>query len=596
MSLPDKHHDAPADRVLELSGISKRFGALLANDAISLDLRRGEVLALLGENGAGKSTLMSILFGHYTADRGYIRAFGAPLPSGDPAAALGAGIGMVHQHFTLADNLSVLDNVMLGTEPLWQPFMRRGAGRRRLLELGRKFGLAVEPEARVGALSMGERQRVEILKALYRGARVLILDEPTAVLTPDESAALFRTLATLTARGLSVIFISHKLDEVLAHSDRVAVLRRGRLVAERRTLHCTRESLAALMVGARTVEPPGDTPIDKVRPAATTDGKPMRETAPTEPAGRTPITGDDAADTPDAAAETVGTSTTATAPPTDAVNMAPEPARETPAAPPTPTDAARATTTDAGAAMAATAPRLRLIALAHGTLRKASLDLAPGEIVGIAGVSGNGQDELAQLLFGLARPSAGSILLDGEPLPASPRALTRLGVGRVPADRAREGLIADLSVAENAVSERLADAPFSRLGWIARGAARALAERLVRDFDVRCAGTNAAARSMSGGNMQKLVLGRALAAGPAPRVLVLHQPTWGLDVGAVAAVHARLRAARDAGAAVLLISDDLDELLTLCDRIAVMFRGRLGRARAGVSRSELGLAMAGAET
>src|SRR4051794_27806385 len=216
--------------VLRLAGITKRFGPLVANDAISLELAAGEVLALLGENGAGKSTLVSILFGHYTADEGSIEVFGQPLPPGQPRAALAAGIGMVHQHFTLADNLSVLDNVLMGTEPLWSPFSRRAAARTRLLEVAQRFGLPVQPDARIGALSVGERQRVEILKALYRGARILILDEPTAVLTPKESEALFATLAQMVAQGLSVIFISHKLGEVLRVSHRIAVLRGGKLV------------------------------------------------------------------------------------------------------------------------------------------------------------------------------------------------------------------------------------------------------------------------------------------------------------------------------------------------------------------------------
>ena len=257
---PSRVPDSPREPVaaLRLEGISKRFGKVVANDAISLALAPGEVLALLGENGAGKSTLVSILFGHYLADTGRIEVFGQPLPPGDPKAALAAGIGMVHQHFTLADNLSVLDNVMLGNEPLWQPFSRRAAARAGLVETARRFGLQVDPNARVGALSVGERQRVEILKALVAGhragrgtsgARILILDEPTAVLTPAEAQSLFATLRQLVAQGLSVIFISHKLDEVLAVSDRVAVLRGGRLVATLATATADKAGLAALMVG-----------------------------------------------------------------------------------------------------------------------------------------------------------------------------------------------------------------------------------------------------------------------------------------------------------------------------------------------------------
>ncbi|WP_191062087.1 ATP-binding cassette domain-containing protein, partial [Geminicoccus harenae] len=239
--------------VLELTGITKRFGTLLANDGIDLTLGRGEVLALLGENGAGKTTLMSILFGHYVADAGTVRAFGQVLPPGDPKAAIAAGIGMVHQHFTLASNLSVLDNVTIGTEPLSAWRSRRGAARRRLVELAERFGLPVDPDRRVGELSVGERQRVEILKSLYRDARILILDEPTAVLTPQESERLFSTLRGMARQGLSLIFISHKLHEVVAHADRVAVLRGGRLVAERPAAGASRAELAELMVGRRVV-------------------------------------------------------------------------------------------------------------------------------------------------------------------------------------------------------------------------------------------------------------------------------------------------------------------------------------------------------
>ncbi|MBL8326980.1 MAG: ATP-binding cassette domain-containing protein, partial [Rubrivivax sp.] len=244
-----------SEPVLRLLNITKRFGALVANDGISLDLARGEVLALLGENGAGKSTLVSILFGHYEADEGTIEVFGRPLPPGQPKAALAAGIGMVHQHFTLADNLSVLDNVMLGTEPLWRPWSRRESARRHLLAQARRFGLEVQPEARVADLSVGARQRVEILKALVRGARILILDEPTAVLTPQESETLFATLGQMVAEGLSIIFISHKLAEVQRVSHRIAVLRGGRLVAETRAAEVTPAQLATWMVGREVTTP-----------------------------------------------------------------------------------------------------------------------------------------------------------------------------------------------------------------------------------------------------------------------------------------------------------------------------------------------------
>jgi len=517
--------------VLRLHGITKRFGPLVANDAISLELHAGEVLALLGENGAGKSTLMSILFGHYVADEGRIEAFGRPLPGGNPKAALAAGIGMVHQHFTLADNLSVLDNVMMGTEPLTRPASRRAEGRARLLDVAQRFGLPVQPDAPVAALSVGERQRVEILKALYRGARILILDEPTAVLTPQESEALFATLAQMVAQGLAIIFISHKLPEVLRVSHRVAVLRAGRLVAQGRTAGLTQAQLAQWMVG-RAVE-------GVVRQPAAAVGEPV------------------------CVLEDVGTG-----------------------------------------------------GRAHDRLHGVSLTLRAGEITAIAGVSGNGQAALAELLCGTRRASAGRVLLQGRPLPPRPALLVGRGVARIPEDRHAVGVVGDLPVWENAVSERLRSDAFSRpllpgLRWVRQRAARAHARRIAQTYDVRGGGLDAPARSLSGGNMQKLILGRALtppeagssgAAGPppgrpgaAPLLIVAHQPTWGLDIGAVAYVQQQLIAARDAGAAVLLISDDLDEVLALGDRVAVMHAGRLGEARpaAAWTREAIGLAMAG---
>jgi len=517
--------------VLRLQGITKRFGSLVANDDISLDLQAGEVLALLGENGAGKSTLMSILFGHYVADEGSIEAFGAPLPPGNPKAALAAGVGMVHQHFTLADNLSVLDNVMMGTEPLWRVFSRRAAARTRLLEVAQRFGLPVQPDAKIGSLSVGERQRVEILKALYRGARILILDEPTAVLTPQESEALFATLAQMVAQGLSVIFISHKLGEVLRVSRRIAVLRGGKLVAEARTADTTQAQLALWMVGHAV------------------------EAAQRQPAG------------------SVG----------DAVCVLD-----------------RVSTASAkGGAQDHSSP-----------LHEVSLTLRGGEITAIAGVSGNGQVALAELLCGTRRAVSGTALLMGRALPPSPSRLVQRGVARIPEDRHAVGVVGDLPVWENAVSERLRSPVFSRWSlFVRRAAARQHARRIEQAFDVRGAGLMSPARSLSGGNMQKLILGRALLAPEqvedadnkkyptrAPRLIVAHQPTWGLDIGAVAYVQQQLIAARDAGAAVLVISDDLDEVLALGDRVAVMHGGHLGEARpaSAWTREAIGLAMAGA--
>jgi simple sugar transport system ATP-binding protein len=525
---------AAATPALRLRGITKRFGSLVANDAISLDLAHGEVLALLGENGAGKSTLVSILFGHYVADAGSITVNGHALPPGQPRAALAAGIGMVHQHFTLADNLSVLDNVMLGTESLWQPFSRRAAARQCLLDEGARFGLQVNPDAKVASLSVGERQRVEILKALVSfgtkvGARILILDEPTAVLTPQESESLFATLAQMVAQGLSIVFISHKLDEVLRVSHRIAVLRAGRLVATLPAAGASKAQLAEAMVG-RSVAP-------------------ARRTAPLQ----------------------------------------------------------------AGAVVCA------LRGAQVGTrLRGVNLEVRAGEVVAVAGVSGNGQATLADVLCGECALDAGTLQVAGHTLPALPRAFVDAGVARVPEDRHAVGVVGDMALWENAVLERYHQRSFSRHGFMRRGAAVAQAAGLVERFDVRgtdAAGVHTTTRRLSGGNMQKLILGRVLGAvagqtastgagagtsagaGKAPPLIVANQPTWGLDIGAVAYVHQQLLDAAAAGSAVLVISEDLDEVFALADRVAVMHQGHLGAAlpTAQWTLARIGLAMAGAD-
>ena len=497
------------DVVMRLDRITKRFGALVANDDISLTLRRGEVVALLGENGAGKTTLMNILFGHYTADAGRVEVFGQPLPPGNPRAALTAGVGMVHQHFTLADNLSVLDNIRLGTESLWRMGAGRVAARARVVQLAQDFGLAVHPDARVGSLTVGERQRVEILKALYRDARILILDEPTAVLTPQEAEALFATLRRAIAQGLSILFISHKLHEVMAIADRCVVLRHGKVVGEVATAQTSGADLAALMVG-------GEIAMPQARPAKLGPSRLRLEGVSTPGKGAAP------------------------------------------------------------------------------GLRNVTLDLRGGQIVGLAGVSGNGQAALADLISGLVSPASGRLVLEAEPGAWTPRAAIRHGIARIPEDRHKTGTIADFSLTENAVLEGYWRPEFSRHGLINWQAAEGFARDIIARYDVRCPGPAARIRLLSGGNMQKLILGRVLE--PGPQIILANQPVRGLDVGAIAYVQSRLIAARDAGAAVLLISEDLDEIMGLADVIHVMSEGRLspGFARGEKTAAELGLWMAGA--
>jgi general nucleoside transport system ATP-binding protein len=495
------------ETVLRLSGITKRFGPLLANDDISLELQRGEILGLLGENGAGKTTLMNILFGHYVADAGTIEVAGLVLPPGQPAAALAAGIGMVHQHFTLAENLTVLDNIVLGTESLWQLSSNSQKARARIRQLAEEFGLEVNPDAIVSALSVGERQRVEILKALYREARILALDEPTAVLTPQESTALFETLKRFVARGLSIIFISHKLGEILAACSRVSVLRGGRLVAERRVEGATRAELAELMIGRSIPQAKADVQV-------------------------------------------------------------------------------------AGEAV------LKLAGVNARRLSQSLSDISfyirSGEIFGIAGVSGNGQSLLADLVSGVVGPVQGQMTLNGETVTRiNPRAMISRGVARIPEDRHAEGLISDMSITENVIAESYNSARFAAHGFINWKKARSFAEDIIAAYEVKCPSPEARVRLLSGGNMQKLILGRVMATNPC--LVLANQPTRGLDVGAVNYVHEQLLAARKRGAAILLISEDIDELLSLSDRVAVMFRGQLSGAspRESVTIKDLGLMMAG---
>lgn len=492
--------------VLQIEGVSKRFGSTLANDNISLSLAKGEIVALLGENGAGKTTLMSILFGHYVPDAGRVLVEGAELPQGKPRAAIRAGIGMVHQHFALAPNLTVLENVTTGTESLWSLSLKRAEARAKLIDISKRFGLKVDPDARLGDLSVGEQQRVEILKALYNNARILVLDEPTAVLTQIEAEHLFSTLKDMARQGLSLIFISHKLDEVMSTADRVVVLRGGRHVAERKASETSKAELAELMVG-RTVERP-------VRDAST-PGEVVLEAA--------------------------------------------------------------AVTVRSGGL---------------DRLKAVNFRLRAGEILGIIGVSGNGQALLAQLLSGTAARTSGDLLLFGQSVDSlSVSDVVTAGIGRVPEDRNREGAIGEMAIWENAVLERLSS--FSNKGLVERKKGMAFAQRIIDGFDVRGGTPASRIRLLSGGNMQKLILGRNLI--ERPRILIAAQPARGLDEGAVAAVHERILEARRQGTAVLLISEDLDEVMALADRIQAIVGGRLSPPIPAeeASARRLGLMMAG---
>lgn len=498
--------------ILQISDICKSFGSLIANDNISLSLHTGEIVALLGENGAGKTTLMNILFGHYRADSGSIEAFGQTLNNHTPDDALNRGIGMVHQHFTLADNLSVLDNIMLGTESLWQPFSRKSAARKKLNDIMTDAGLIVNVDDKVRDLTVGERQRVEILKALFRNARILILDEPTAVLTPQEVDDLFVLLRRMAAQGLAIIIISHKLQEVMAISDRVVVLRQGQMVASAPTGTVNRDQLAEMIVG-RHVE----------RPTS-----------------------------------------------------------------------------------AASKPGSNLLSLKNITvvdkstkrtlLDSINLDLFANQILGVAGVSGNGQASLADVLSGLVQPLKGEYSIKGKTLQAaSPVNLTRQGVARIPEDRHSQGIVSEMNIWENLLLDELGEKPVWRMrSLLDRGNARARADELIDSFDIRCKNSEQPAGLLSGGNIQKLILARNLAR--SPDVILANQPTRGLDEGAIAAVHKLLIEARDKGAGVLLISEDLDELLRLADQVVVIHDGKLSDPlpSVGLSSRELGLRMSGA--
>ena len=498
---------------VELRNITKRFPGVVANDGVDFEAAEGEVHALLGENGAGKSTLSNILTGLYHPDDGQILLYGEQRVFGSPRDALDAGIGMVHQHFRLVPPFTVAENVILGDH--------RGEGKkfvvhprhieRRVAELGERYRIAVDPRARVWQLSLGEQQRVEILKSLYREARILILDEPTAVLTPQEAESLFETLRVMAEEGRTVIFISHKLNEVAAVSDRVTVLRGGRTVATMATAQTTPHSLASLMVG-REVAEVGWTPRE-------------------EWLGDTVLT---------------------------VSNVSALGDRGSPA------------------------------------LRDVSLTLRSGEILGLAGVAGNGQRELAEVVTGMRTPTQGSVTVDGKRLrPGDARAAISAHVSHVPEDRLHTGVAPSLSIASNSVLKAYRGSRFAWGPLLRLRAIRAHAAHLIRHYDVRGGTPELPARRLSGGNLQKIVLGREFDG--QPRVLVVASPTRGLDVAAIETVHAQLRKAASGGVGVLLISEDLDEILALADRIDVMYEGEIvAELETGAATvEEIGLLMAG---
>jgi ABC-type uncharacterized transport system ATPase subunit len=500
----------PAEEVvLEMRGIRKEFPGVLANDDVDLDIRRGEVHALLGENGAGKSTLMNILYGLYRADAGEILLHGKPVSFGSARDAIQAGIGMVHQHFMLIPVMTVAENIVLGVEPREGILLDERGAERRVRELSERFGLVVKPDALVSEITVGQEQRVEILKALYRGADILILDEPTAVLTPQEAHELFGIIRSLQADGKSIIFISHKLNEVLEIADRITVLRRGRKIETVPREGATEASLARAMVGREVL---------------------LRvEKKPAQP-------GD--------------------------VLLAVEDLH---------------VVDDRGI------PKVRGV----------SFDVRSGEIVGIAGVDGNGQSELIDAITGLHRAESGRIRVAGRELhEADARQMLDAGVGHIPEDRQRRGLVLEFSIAENIALHDYAKPPDAKWGWIFPARMIQLAKRLIREFDVRGGGPLTRAGGLSGGNQQKVVAAREIARDP--KVLIAAQPTRGLDVGAIEYLHRRIVEERDKGRAVLLVSLELEEIFSLSDRILVIYEGEIAGEHTGeVSEEEIGLEMLG---
>jgi simple sugar transport system ATP-binding protein len=495
---------------LEMRGITKRFPGVVANDGIDLSIQPGQIHALLGENGAGKSTLMNILYGLLTPDAGEILLDGQPVTIASPSDAISRGIGMVHQHFMLVPVFSVAENIILGNETMANPvFLDTHKSDGRIRDLARQLGFEIDPEAKVGDLSVGIQQRIEILKALYRGAKVLILDEPTAVLTPQETVEIFSVLRRLASEGTSIVFISHKLYEVLDIADTITVIRRGKVVGEADPKTATEEELAAMMVGrdvSLVVDKGPATPGDVVLR--------VEDVSVTDDRGSTVVDG-------------------------------------------------------------------------------IAFEVRAGEIFGIAGVAGNGQDEFVEALNGLRKVTGGRISVAGEDVTnASSRTISESGIAYVPGDRQRYGLVLAYPIEDNLILTDYYHAPFARYGIIDEKAIAQRASELIPEYDIRTPNGTVPASTLSGGNQQKVIVAREFSRDL--KLLIADQPSRGIDVGSIEFIHKQIVAKRDAGTAVLLVSAELDEVLELSDRIGVMFRGKLVAIldAASVEKEEVGLIMA----
>ncbi|MGJ6964149.1 ABC transporter ATP-binding protein [Streptosporangium sp. G11] len=574
----------PPVPALRLRGISKSYGPVVACDAVDLDAYPGEIHGLLGENGAGKSTLMKILLGLVQRDAGTILRHDEPVDIGSPRQAAVLGIGMVHQHFSLIDPLTVWENVILGDTGK----IDKAAAGDQVREISRRYGLPIDPLARVARLSAGERQRVELIKCLRGDPSVLILDEPTSVLTRAESAELFGVLRRVVrSENRAVILISHKLDEITAATDRVTVLRGGKVVFRSATAETGPRELARQMIG-REVSPGTEAAALGLLQVAPSTGEARTGGAGEAGAGRAGIPAPPASTDPTApttpetptAPTTPETPTAPTTPETPTAPTTPETPTapttpETPTAPTTPETPTAPTTPETPMAPAIPALRLRgLVLTVDGVpvLSDLGLDVAPGEIVGLYGVEGNGQSTLGDVLSGLVVPDSGSVEISGGPVDLNrPGALRAAGLGIVPEDRHGSGVVLDMSVAENLVMKSL-DAVSGRV-FLNRRKAHAVARRLVTEFGIVTPSVDTPVRNLSGGNRQRVVLARELSARPA--VLVVAQPSHGLDVGAVEDMYRRLRDAASGGVAVLLISTELEEVMTLASRIAVISSGRI---------------------